>query len=861
MSSRPLGTLRVTWLVSALALRRFVNRFSPFRRRARGPGRGATPKKAAAGKALLGFLALLFGFQAVTLTAAAIERAARVAEQSTAPDHLFVHARTLRNLVDLVALGACDEGHDPSEQEQSKLDAAFELEGFEHRDRDDRAAYRHGLAQKFRAHCLTPFRASEVRGPGVLPTPSLWYRGAGKLALPKALGVLGLLLTLGVMLQTVAGSGRDLTEVDQRFEWLFAFPVRARSLFLARMLAMALTAPLVWVLIWPFYGSVLFSAGYGLFAVPLGALAALYVGLIAAAVRVLAETTLPRWLTSPNVSRVQAFLGLLGTLSLVPAFAVAYTPGLGWLYDRALRVADGWLYEPLSVPLLLATGGAGALSGAALLVVYGAVFALGAVTVAERMVSNGIVATSGVDPGSRGGPQRAASGAFGLRGVALKELRALLRDRQLRTQAFLVPVLAIGAQILINPSLLRSLAGGAPMIATAAFGTAAFSLLTGALNGLATEGQALWTLYTVPVRLERLLLAKVHVWVGVASSFAVLVLVGLLIRSPHLVPAVLPRVPLVFAGVYLYAMIGLGLGALGTDPLELEQRRRLKPGAAYLFMLLLSLFAYSIYTESLWPKVVELVLSSLLAYALWQKLKDHLPYLLDPTEAPPPSIAVADGVLAALGFFAFQGIFMLLFSAGSEPSFEGLTLAFGASGLLVALASLWFFARSRVPDLMATLGLVRPLARGRAFELRALGIGGLAGGAAAVFGLGYRSLVLKVPMLRALIESEPEHAQKLDTSARVWLTLLAVVAAPLFEEFVFRGILYRGFRRSFAAPLAALMSAVVFALVHPAASALPVFCMAFLAAVVYERFRWLFAPIATHVTYNAVVVVATLWQH
>jgi len=858
VTPRPLGALRVTWLVSALALRRMVNRLSAFRRRA--PGRGGTPKKAAAGKALLGFLALLFGFQSVTLTAAAIERAAHVAEQSTAPGVLFVHAATVRKLERLAGLGVCDETRDLTDEEEARLDDAFDLEGFEHRDRDDRATYRRGLEQTFRKRCLTPFRATAVRGPGVLPAPSLWYRGAGERALPKALGVLGLLLTLGVMLQTVAGVGRDLTDVDQRFEWLFSFPVRARSLFLARTLALALTAPLVWLLIWPFYASVFFSAGYRFFGIPLGALAALYVGLLSGAVRVLAETTLPRLLSAPNVSRMQAFLGLLGTLSLVPAFAVAYTPGLGWLYDRALHVADAWLYEPMTAPLLLAAGRASALRGAFLIVAYGAVIALGAVAIAERMVSNGVVAAGGVDPGARGGPLRTSSGALGLRGVGLKELRALLRDRQLRTQAFLVPVLAMGAQILLNPSLLRSLAEGAPIIATAAFGTAAFSLLTGALNGLATEGQALWTLYTVPVRLERLLLAKVHVWVGVASSFAVLVLVGLLVRSPHLIPSVLPRVPLVFAGVYLYAVIGLGLGALGTDPLEMEQRRRLKPGAAYLFMLLLSLFAYSIYTASLWPKLVELALSSLLAYALWQKLKDHLPYLLDPTEAPPPSIAVADGVLAALGFFAFQGFFMLVFTVGSEPSFESLTLAFAAAGLLVALASLWFFARSRVPNLLATLGLVRPAARGRAFELRALGVGVLAGGVAAMLGLAYRSLVLRVPMLRELIDSDPEQPQKLDASARIWLTVLAVVAAPLFEEFVFRGILYRGFRRSFAAPLAALMSAGVFALVHPAASALPVFCMAFLAALVYERFRWLFAPIATHMTYNAVVVAATLWQ-
>lgn len=859
MRPRPLGTLRVTWLVSALALRRLGNRVTAMRRRK--AGRTGTPRKTAAGKALLGFLGLLFAFQAVTLTATAIGRASHVAEQSTAPDAVFVNPRTLRELGTLAEAGACDASFEPTTETWYRMVAAFDLEGFEYRDRDDRTAYQSSLAERFRAHCLTPFRASHVRSVGVFPTTDLWFRAAGVLAVPKALAVLALLLTLGVILQTVAGVGRDLTDVDQRFEWLFSFPVRARSLFLARMLAMALTAPMVWVLIWPFYATVFFSAGYRWLGVLLGALAALYVGALAGALRVLAETTLPRWLSQANVGRIQAVVGLFGTLSLVPAFAVAYTPGLGWLYASALRISDRWLDTPLVAPLLVAAGGMNAAHGTLLVTAFGVVIALGSVAVAERMVSNGVVAAAGVEPGRRGELGPTTGGAFGLRGVALKEVRALFRDRQLRTQAFVVPVLAVGAQVLLNPSLLRSLSSNAPILATAAFGTAGFSLLTGALNGLATEGQALWSLYTMPVRLERLLLAKVHVWVAVASSFAVLVLVGLLARSPELLPQVLLRVPLVFVGIYLYALIGLGLGALGTDPLEPEQRRRLKPGAAYLFMLLLSLFGYALYTDSLWAKVVELALSSLLAYALWQKLRDHLPYLLDPTEAPPATIAVADGVLAALGFFAFQGVFLLLFAYGDEPSFESITLAFTAAGLFVALAALSFFRQSRVPRLLATLGLVRPERRGRAFELRALGVGVLAGGAGALLALGYRVVVLQIPALRALLEKEAEQQHDLDRVSRVWLTVLAVVAAPIFEEFIFRGILYRGFRRSFAAPLAALASATVFALVHPAASALPVFCMAFLAAVVYERFGWLFAPIATHMTYNALVVAVTLWRH
>jgi len=857
MNGERLGTLRVAWLVSALTLKRLGNRLSTMR--PRGQGRRATPRKSAAGRTLLGFLALLFAFQAVTFTAAAIARASRVAEQSTAPGLIFVHSHTLYELQALAEAGACKR--EPlGAQDELRLHQAFDLEGGEHRDADDRAAYREGLRREYAAHCLAHFQNSAVQDAAVLPSTGIWYGGAGSWAVPKGLAIFAVLFTLTAVLQTVAGSGRDLSEIDQRFEWLFSFPVRPRSLFLARMLAMTLTAPLVWVLVWPFYAAVFWSAGYGALGVGLGALAALYAGAVAGSLRVLAETTLPRWLSLRNVSRVQALIGLCGTLALVPAFALAYTPGLGWIYERALHLPNAVLYTPLTAPLLLAAGPEAAVAGVCLVLGSLVVVAVGSVWLAERMVSDGVVATSGVEPGRRGQALLSSGDGFGLRGVALKELRALLRDRQLRTQAFVTPVLAVGAQVLLNPSLLRSLASNPRYIVAAAFATAAFSLLTGAFNGLATEGPALWTLYTAPVRLERLLLAKVHVWVGVAGSFAAVVLVGLLARRPSLILASLPHVPLLAAGVYLYAVIGLGLGALGTDPLESEPRRRVRPGAGYLFMLLVSLFAYSLYSASLWAKVVELVLSALLAYALWQKLRDHLPYLLDPTEAPPPNIAVADGVLAALGFFAFQGLFMLLFRAdGTE--FASLTLAFAAAGVAVTTASLWFFAKSKVPLLFATLGLVRPEARGRVFELRALGVSVLGGAVAACFALGYRALALKVPAFRALLDTELSARVELARGERVWLTLLAVVAAPLFEEFIFRGILFRGFRRSFTAPLAAFMSALVFALVHPAASALPVFVMALVAGLVYERFRWLFAPIATHMTYNAVVVGLTLWGH
>ena len=104
-----------------------------------------------------------------------------------------------------------------------------------------------------------------------------------------------------------------------------------------------------------------------------------------------------------------------------------------------------------------------------------------------------------------------STGQFRLGALVQKELRALFRDRRLRTQAFFTPCFVFGLQLWINPRLLHDISSNPRHIATAAFAVSAFSLTTGACNALATEGPALWMLYTLPERLERLLLEKLWV--------------------------------------------------------------------------------------------------------------------------------------------------------------------------------------------------------------------------------------------------------------------------------------------------------------------------------------------------------------
>jgi hypothetical protein len=84
----------------------------------------------------------------------------------------------------------------------------------------------------------------------------------------------------------------------------------------------------------------------------------------------------------------------------------------------------------------------------------------------------------------------------------------------------------------------------------------------------------------------------------------------------------------------------------------------------------------------------------------------------------------------------------------------------------------------------------------------------------ALFGIGY-TLLLQLPAAPPLAGS-PGTARLLG---------LTVLAAPLCEEFIFRGLLQGGLRRSLPAWQAITVAAAFFAIVHPPASMLPVFVL------------------------------------
>jgi len=258
--------------------------------------------------------------------------------------------------------------------------------------------------------------------------------------------------------------------------------------------------------------------------------------------------------------------------------------------------------------------------------------------------------------------------------------------------------------------------------------------------------------------------------------------------------------------------------------------------------MLSGIYVYAVTSEQWAHKLVLIVMMASFAAALWQKARDQLPYLLDPTTAPPARVSTADGLIAAMLFFVLQGVtFVGLVQLGRIAPAEAMVIAFSIGGIVV-------YALMRLVYKLAKTCGVPAMFNGSVRAALAWGAGG--GVLVAAVGMSYLILARQAGLL-------PDTGGAPQFDARL-LFVLAVVAAPLCEEFIFRGLIFGGLRRSTGLVPSMLMSAALFAIVHPPVSMIPVFALGLCTAYAYERTRALLAPVLVHALYNAVVLCQQL---
>jgi ABC-2 type transport system permease protein len=648
---------------------------------------------------------------------------------------------------------------------------------------------------------------------------------------------------------------KEMAQPDWDLEWLVTLPIKRSTLLWGRLLErsasnsagiVALTAP---------YVMIAWYSGFKWTALPIALLATALLLPLAALLHTLADTGLRMWLPASQLRNLQAVASLFNMPLIYLVMALGMPRADGFAMEWAAAFPSWAIWTPPGVVLqaIQAQTLTQFASAAALLLAQLLLVLLSGVALMRYQLRNGVVGSSSRES-TRGqtGAAKPPAGRVSAVGSLLstiqrRELRLLSRDRNFLVQTLLLPIIIVGSQVVFNGTLnsMGELGRHHTLAAAIAFGIGVYVLMLSAFQTLNNEGHVLWLLYTVPRSMESVLKEKAKLWGVLAMSYPLIVL-GFTAMHTDVWDWRAPVLALtVLAGIPIYSMIAVSLGVFACDPTAVEVRTRVRPTYAYLYMLLASFYTWSIYSDNWAQKLITMVLTASFALALWQKARDALPYLLDPAAAPPARVSTSDGLIAATAFFIMQGILVLVLADDAKaPGLDVITLAFGLAGLVVYALVRLIYWRSKTANVPAIWRGIRLGA-----SLRDAGVA-IAVSCAVAFGYLY---ALKHSSLAAQLPSLPPAAD-----ARVWLFALTVLAAPLCEEFIFRGLIFGGLRRSMPAAQAIVISAAVFAAVHPTLSLLPVFVVGLCTAWVYERSKTLLAPMLVHAAYNAAMVAIQL---
>jgi membrane protease YdiL (CAAX protease family) len=676
---------------------------------------------------------------------------------------------------------------------------------------------------------------------------------------PLLIGISFLLLVLWLSSVLLTIASGELAKGDWDLEWLITLPIRSDTLLWARILERSIVSPSVVIALLPACTVVAWYSGYRWSAPLLGVLSAWPLSLLAALGRTLLDTGLRLRMRAAQLRNLHAVISVLSIVVMYLAISMGLPGKQSFMLGIAQRMPDwlAWTPPGITVRALNERSFADALLLTLALIAQVGVLVWLGVRLLRHQLRHGVVAGGARDT-ARGAFTRsqtksapaaspdAAPGRLSLSAVQRRELTLLGRDRNFLVQSLVIPLLIVGGQLLLGTSgVATDMWRDANVLASVAFGLAAYSLSMSAFQTLNTEGHALWLLYTFPLSIEDVLKDKAKLWGALSLGYPLILFSIGFVTMPEHDWKFLGAMLTAFAGIPIYAFIAVALGVFGSNPLEQQQNQRVKPAYVYIYMTLAGLYIYAVVTPNLYQRVVFIVLTLLLAFALWQKARDQLPYLLDPDASPPPRVSTSDGLIAAMVFFVAQAVILAVMSGGGRVTGAQLLIAFTAGGAFTYVLMRWVYAKARTAEVPCIFHDASPGYANRPL----LGIG--AGVAASVIGTLYLLALSGTTFFEEAARSAGSY-----TSLGLWVLPLAIVAAPIFEEFIFRGLIFGGLRRSFGVWPAAISSAAIFALMHPPVSVLPVFVLGLATALVYERTRSLLAPMLAHAAYNACVIGA-----
>ncbi len=681
----------------------------------------------------------------------------------------------------------------------------------------------------------------EEAAPGV---PALARTGP----LPAMLG--SLMLLWWVVLLVFQGEGLELDLQRRRhpmWEWLFSHPVRPAPVFLAEMLSPIAANSTYWGA--PVFCGAAYAMVYG---IELGVLAGVLIGIPAAVATACVGKALeiavmlrcsPRsrgavigimsWLG--YVSTMVVFLGLWMLAPLLSQFAAylrplataAPWPWLGWFLGLRPDGSSSFV-AGVAVCELAA---AGAIAGS----VWFGVWA------ARRGLAGDVARADAVPAAS---PLTRAS--FGTDPLYRKELLWFARDRGAIVQAILVPLTLAGFQVM---NFLHSAQGAWNYLCAIAVVFGTYFLWVLGPRSLASEGPALWVTQTWPRGLESLLRAKARLWSLIATAVVALILVYAMLRFP--------------LDAWKIVLVGLGWFAFGRSMAEkavtlvavpsssadqAEPIPRTRRWAASLGMLT---FGVGIAMQQWHLAIMGIVYSWMTAAAMWQNFRARLPFLYDPwseTLPTPPTLMHAMIAISALVEGGAAATVILALTLGREHMGATLAIAYGLCATVVGIVMTAFLSGKGV-----AARAVWRWDSARTWSPAAGWATGVVGGAAlAGFAIVYGSVLSRWPGVSEMIETS-ERAMEAIPNLKLSYVVMAIAFAPIAEEYLFRGLLFRALDREWGGWRAVAGSAAFFAVYHPPVAWVPVAIVGVANSLLFKRSGHLGPAVALHMVYNAVV--------
>jgi membrane protease YdiL (CAAX protease family) len=287
-------------------------------------------------------------------------------------------------------------------------------------------------------------------------------------------------------------------------------------------------------------------------------------------------------------------------------------------------------------------------------------------------------------------------------------------------------------------------------------------------------------------------------------------------------------------------------------------------GAAQLGMVT---FSIGVLTQQWHIAVMGIVYSYLTAAAIWQNFRARLPYLYDPWSErmpPPPTLMHAMIAISILveGVAVVSGILAAIFGRNNIAVAQ--SASYAVCSVLVAAFTARFLRKRGVRaqdvwcwrDAPISAAAHEPWWRAYGWDgvktLQALLAGVIGGAALGLFAHGYLAAVEHIPVAAEILRRSQEQMTKI-ANLRVSYAVMAVLFAPLAEEYLFRGLLFRALDREWGGWRALVGSAAFFAIYHPPLAWPPVFLLGVTNAVLFKKTRQLAPAVLLHMAYNAVV--------